>query len=215
MNYGKDTDSKSFRLILCSLVELGAKNINLISPTHVWQAIHSDLSHFTRLFSQPLILKISGYETQAMIREMAPLASVFVPDFKLWSPGSARQAGLPLDYGKIAQSSVSEMLRTHGTPQFVEGRLNRGILVRHLWMPGNFSESKQVIAALAEIGYRGYFNLMTQYVDVRQSRMITAPKTEILWLAQMGKDCGLQILIDGKRGTSYGEHETDILYRAG
>ncbi|MBY0371273.1 hypothetical protein K2X33_11340, partial [bacterium] len=113
---GTDYDAEGFTEVLSRLLSLGARNINLISPTHVWNEIEPILKRFKSGMGKdiPLVLKFSGFEPVALIDRFAAVGDVLVPDFKVASRESAAQVGLPQGYGQVASAALKRMLVTHG-----------------------------------------------------------------------------------------------------
>ncbi len=198
--YGEDCSAEQFAATVDKLTMEGAKNLNLISPTHEWtllEPILTDLRKQNRL-PGPLILKISGYERCGMIAQMAALADVLVPDFKVANSQYAKRENLPNNYGQVALTAIEQMERIYGTPQFsTSGHLYRGVVVRHLMLPGHFSDSLQILETLAGIRFSGILNLMTRYLDPIQHTLISPPLAQIELLTQLAASSSIQLLVDG------------------
>lgn len=198
---GVDYTPQGFSALIDELVTRGARNLNLISPSHVWGLIRPSLLRFRETYGRriPLILKTSGYEKEALLKSFAPLADVFVPDFKAWSTRVAESVGLPGDYGLVARDAIQRLQVTHGRTLYnEEGRLSHGILVRHLLMPGCFGDSLEVIEALADIKFQGYLNLMTYFIDTATRRVLNANPAEVDSLALAARGAGMKVLVNGR-----------------
>lgn len=196
---GTDYDPAQLPVLVDKLVADGAKNLNLISPTHVFRWIAPELGRVRAKYgnSLPLVLKVSGYESLAMANEFR-IADVLVPDFKVFGAHLAHQVGLPADYGTKAQEFIAALMKTH-VPQFgADGNLHRGILVRHLLMPGAFADSQEVVKRLSEIGYRGYVNFMTRFIDPKRRKLFTANSENVSELVETAQTAGMVALVDGK-----------------
>lgn len=198
-NLGQDTDAAGFSQILEKLLACGARNINLISPTHVWNAIEPVLKAFKQGVGKdvPLVLKFSGFESPALIRRFATVADVLVPDFKLWDAAKAVSVSLPARYGAVAQAAVKEMVRTHGEVVWNQGSLRRGIVLRHLLMPDFETDSEDVISALDSAGYRGWVNFMTYFISL-QGKPLKASAARVEKLCHLAQARGMQVLVDGE-----------------
>lgn len=198
---GIDVDREAFAAMLSKLAAIGAGNINLISPTHVWSAIEPVLVQFRTISDLPMVLKFSGFESPRLIQRFAKLADVLVPDFKVFGQDEAVSVSLPASYGKIAENAMAEMIKTHGGCEWnAEGKMTRGMIVRHLLMPGFETDSEQVIAALARAGYRGHLNLMTCFIS-SAGRLHRAPPDRVRDLSAQAEAVGMTVLVDAKQGS--------------
>ncbi|MEZ4749461.1 MAG: hypothetical protein R3B54_02185 [Bdellovibrionota bacterium] len=198
---GQDLSVGEFTDLLDELVIRGARNLNFISPSHVWAIAQPAARRMKAKYGRrlPLILKISGYERFGLLSSMASIADVFVPDFKVWSPEVARAVNLPEDYGTTAQSAIRQLLITHGASQYSEDmKFSSGVLVRHLMMPEHFEDSLAVIEALGEIGFNSYLNLMTYFYDPKTRRIFNANPSQRDLLAARAERLGMSVLINGK-----------------
>ncbi len=200
-NIGTDYTADAFTRLVEELVMRGARNLNLISPTHFWPSLSRPLMKLKLNYGRllPLVLKISGYEGPETIHGMASLGDVIVPDFKVYSGESAGKVNLPQTYGKTAQRSIELFIKTHGFSHYNDsGKLTHGLLVRHLMMPGFLEDSLDVVRALAEIKYTGYLNLMTYYIDPRARQVTNANPDEVLLLSTAAEQAGMKIMVNGK-----------------
>jgi putative pyruvate formate lyase activating enzyme len=196
-----DVDApEGFLRRLEGLVQSGARNVNLVSPTPQWLALEPTLVAFrTRHPSVPLVLKTSGYEGESFARRMAEIADVLVPDVKVSSPEAARAVGLPEAYGAIARRAIAAWLETHGEARFVaRGQLARGLVARYLFMPGFETDGFAVVDGLAEVGYRGPLNLMTRFVRPTGGGLVRAPAAFVAGFVAHGRDRGIAVAVDGR-----------------
>lgn len=192
---GINLSTNEFQGVLRHLKKCGAKNINLISPSHLWRQIEFSLLEFKSELL-PLVLKTSGYESPKLISRMAKVSDVFVPDFKVWDPDRAREVGLPSNYGEVALSALLRALETH-TPRWSEsGQLTRGILLRHLLMPGFLSDSCDIIERLNSISFQGALNIMTRFIDPLTQKLVRAPANDVELLSSLPR--GYRLLVNGK-----------------
>jgi len=208
LNQGLNMTEDELYGVLEDLRSAGAGNWNFISPSHLWRWLEPVL-HRLRIAAQsqlgtsqgelPLILKISGFETEKLVRRMAAFASVFVPDFKVWDEEAARNSHLPARYGEVALRAIEIMMETHPPIWSDQGELLRGVLVRHLVMPGYLADSLKVIENLGEIRFQGVLNIMTYFHDVKRARLVRAHANDIWMLIEKASEMGdVTLLIDGK-----------------
>lgn len=154
--------------ILLSLQEQGAHNIDLVTPTHYAEQL-------TRLIPMarcaglkiPIVYNCGGYESVAMLRRLEGLVDVYLPDFKYADPLLAERYSRAPDYPEVARAALDEMLRQCPTPVFDdEGIMRRGVIVRHLMLPGAYRNSHDVIKYLATFKDSIYISLMNQYTPM-------------------------------------------------
>lgn len=164
----------NYEHVLKALKELedkGAKNFNLISVTHFWPSVLSLVANYAT--SLPWVIKLSGYEPLSFIRSLILCRhTVLNIDFKVWSSSSATRVGLPSNYGLRA---VETILHLHSQALFqwtAAHKLSRGILIRHLWMPGFEEDSYAIFSFLSELKFQGPVNLMTHFINPLQHKLI-------------------------------------------
>ena len=163
---GEETDADLLAGIFLAIARMGCHNLNLVTPTHVTPQILEALERASaRGFSLPVVYNCGGYERLETLRELEGIVDIYMPDLKFLSADSgARFCDAP-EYPDIAREALREMARQVG-PLVLDRRgiAVRGLLVRHLVMPGGASTTNEVIDFLAgEIGRDTYLNLMDQY----------------------------------------------------
>lgn len=154
---------------LCALFEElqkdGADNIDLVTPTHFAPLVARALSLFAPKKKIPVLWNSSGYERAETVLRYCEGADIFLPDFKYISPElSARYSKAP-DYPKYAKETLSAMFSLAGYPVMENGRMTRGVLIRHLVLPSHMRESFAVIDYLTEQydAERLYVSFLCQY----------------------------------------------------
>lgn len=152
------------------LQDKGAANINLVTPTHFAPQIAEAL-RLSRAdgLSIPIVYNTSGYEQVETLRMLEGLVDIYLPDLKYFSGElSARYSNAP-DYFTHASLAIAEMVRQVGAPLFAdtccgEKMMRRGVIVRHMVMPGHVRDSKAVIKYLHDTyGDNIYISIMNQY----------------------------------------------------
>ena len=151
--------------IFFQLRDSGAVNINLVTPTHFTPQIVSAIrAAKTRGFDLPFVWNSSGYECPEALRSLEGLIDVWLPDFKYVSRVlSGRYSGAP-DYFENALSAITEMKRQTPDYEFRDGLIKKGVLIRHLVLPGCTGDSLDVMDAVREsFGAGQYVSVMSQY----------------------------------------------------
>lgn len=163
---GQEVEDGDFAAIMLELQALGCSNINLVTPSHVVPQILSALVQAVEGGLRiPLVYNSSGYDSAPALDLLAGAVDIYLPDCKFWLPETAaRYAGAP-DYPDCARRAIQRMHRQVGDLDIGPDDLaRRGLLVRHLLMPGLGGETAAILRFLAErISPRTYVNLMAQY----------------------------------------------------
>lgn len=163
---GSEVSAERLAGIFLSIQRMGCHNLNLVTPTHVTPQILTALSlAVPRGLSIPVVYNCGGYESVETLRELEGVVAIYMPDVKFLGAKQSDRYGNARDYPEVVQAALREMDRQVG-PLVLDrqGNARRGLLVRHLVMPGEASTTRQVIDFLAdEIGQETYLNLMNQY----------------------------------------------------
>ena len=137
---------------MLSLVEAGAHNVNLVTPSHYIRALVPLLERVRPKLSVPVVWNSSAYESVDMLHRLDGLVDIYLPDFKYASSAlAARYSGAP-DYPEIADAAIAEMFRQRGAVRFdEEGIMTSGVIVRHLVLPSHRRDSIAAVERLAEV----------------------------------------------------------------
>lgn len=166
---GKEITVRRMADIFLELEQQGALNINLVTPTHfVPQIIHSlNLAKADGL-RLPVIYNTGGYERVETLRLLEGYVDVYLPDFKYISPSAARLYSNAPDYPDVVKSAIAEMFRQTGKIRFdSDGIARRGMIVRHLVLPGHAEDAKRIIKYLhTAYGEDIYLSIMNQYTPM-------------------------------------------------
>jgi putative pyruvate formate lyase activating enzyme len=152
--------------LMIDLQQMGCHNINFVTPEHVVpQVIEAIVLAVPRGLNVPIVYNTSAYDSLASLRLLDGLVDVYMPDFKFWTKQSARDYAKAKDYPAHARASLIEMQRQVGALRFDDrGTAMRGVLVRHLVMPGQTEEAAAIFRFLAdEVSPDTYVNVMGQY----------------------------------------------------
>ena len=146
-----------------------ANNINLVTPTHfVPQIILAVRIARERGLTVPIVYNTGSYETEETVRSLEGTVDIFLPDLKFMDPDiSDRYAKAP-DYFEVAEKAIRGMVEIAGQPAFDDrGMMKRGVIVRHMVLPGHTKDSKRILSFLHETyGEKIYVSIMNQYTPM-------------------------------------------------
>ena len=166
--------SKLSRTFL-SLERGGCHNVNLVTPSHVVAPILGAVALAARRgLSVPLVYNTGGYDAVDALKLLDGVVDIYMPDLKWVSPETGQRLADAPDYWEVAKAAVREMHRQVGD-LVMDGRgvARRGLLVRHLVMPGGLAETEAVVDFLArEISPETYVNIMAQYRPVGEAHRL-------------------------------------------
>ncbi|MBQ9827702.1 MAG: radical SAM protein [Lachnospiraceae bacterium] len=163
---GKEISVQRLAEIFLELRDKGANNINLVTGTHYADRITEalDLAGRNRL-GIPVVWNTGGYEKASVIEMLEPYVDIYLTDFKYMYPETAaRYSGAP-DYPDTAKKALAAMMRTKGGAVY-DGRgiMQRGVIIRHLVLPGHTAESMEIIKYLYDTyGDGPVLSIMNQY----------------------------------------------------
>jgi putative pyruvate formate lyase activating enzyme len=152
--------------MMLELQATGCHNINWVTPEHVVPQILEALPlAFDGGLELPIVYNTSAYDSLESLRLMEGIVDVYMPDFKLWTSETARRYLKRADYPDVARETIVEMNRQVGDLVLDgHGMARRGLIVRHLIMPGLVEETEAILHFVAEeLGAGTYVNLMAQY----------------------------------------------------
>lgn len=157
--------------IFLELQEKGANNIDLVTPTHEVASIASALVMAKeRGLSIPVVYNCGGYESVETLKLLEGLVDIWMPDMKYADPALAAELSRAADYFPVSCDALAEMVLQQPETVFDErGIMKKGVLVRHLVLPGHVKNSKAVLSYLWETcGDRIWLSLMSQYTPLRK-----------------------------------------------
>jgi len=163
---GREYSAVEIADLMLTLQEKGCHNINFVTPEHVApQVVEAIAVAVPRGLRLPIVYNTSAYDALQSLRLMDGLVDVYMPDFKFWSRASARRLAKAKDYPERARTAILEMHRQVGPLRFGrDGLAKRGLLVRHLVMPGQAEETSAILEWIAsEVSMDTYVNIMGQY----------------------------------------------------
>lgn len=167
---GKPISVQRLSEIFLELQEKEAANINLVTPTHYIPQIRDALLLAkAQELNLPIVYNTGGYESVASLQLLEGLVDIYLPDLKYCSTELSTKYSHAADYFQVATAALAEMYRQVGTPVFDEatGMMKRGMIVRHLILPGQTKDSKKVLRYLHEtFGEQIYISIMNQYTPL-------------------------------------------------
>ena len=164
-NFGKPLTSAELRAAFERLIDESVQNINLVTPTHFLPDI---LPALEPKLPVPVVYNCGGYESVETLRQLEGKIDVYLPDFKYSDNALAKRLSSAPDYFETASAAILEMYRQVGKPVIEGDEMKRGVLVRHLVLPGCVDNSLGVLDWVAEHFRSGdiLFSLMSQYVPM-------------------------------------------------
>ena len=161
-NYGKAVTAARLREIFEELIAQGAHNINLVSPTPYVPAIREALKEPLPV---PVVWNTGGYERVETLRSLEGKVQIWLPDLKYADSALAQRYSGAADYFPVATAAIEEMYRQVGDYVLKDGLLRRGVVIRHLLLPGALDNAKAAMDWVAEHFRPGQvlFSLMSQY----------------------------------------------------
>ena len=168
--YGKEITPERLGKIMLELQEKGAHNIDLVTPTHYADIIADVLKSIKSRLHIPVVYNCGGYEKVETLKMLDGLIDIYLPDFKYMSAELAARYSHAPDYPEVAKTALAEMVRQVGGDQTTfdeDGIMKRGVIVRHLELPGCIEDSKAVIRYLYKTyGNNIYISIMNQYTPM-------------------------------------------------
>ena len=166
---GKEISTAHLREIFLKLIDDGVQNINLVTPTHFLPSI---LPALTPKLPVPVVYNCGGYERVETLRELEGLVDIYLPDMKYSDPKLAGILSAAPDYVEIAKAAIAEMYRQVGSAVIEDEIMQRGMIVRHLMLPGELDNTLGVLDWFSEAFPKGdvLFSLMSQYVPMGKAK---------------------------------------------
>jgi putative pyruvate formate lyase activating enzyme len=163
---GRECTASEIAGLMLELQRRACHNVNFVTPEHVApQVIEAIAAAVPRGLRLPIVYNTSAYDALSSLRLLDGLIDIYMPDFKFWRTEAARSLVKAKDYPERAREAIREMHRQVGPLRFgADGLARRGVLVRHLVMPGQEEDSASIFEWLArELSPDTYVNIMGQY----------------------------------------------------
>ena len=164
LNEGKVVGEDDLAQIMLKLQGKGASNISLVTPTHYLPQILKSLSiSLKKGLSIPIIYNTSGFEKRAIIAQIRGIVDVYLADIRYMTPSIAKEYSNAPDYFRFCQESIIEMYKQCRHPIWNRSTLERGLIIRHLVLPGHIEESKAILSWIKKNTPTAYTSVMFQY----------------------------------------------------
>ncbi len=165
LRYGSEMNIEQLTEAMLELESRSCSNINFVTPTHLAAPIAAAIeSARAKGLTVPTVYNTGGYDSVDTLKLLAGFIDIYMPDMKYADSEVARQLSDAPDYPQINRAAVSQMHRQVGDLKVVDGLAQRGLLVRHLVLPGQLAGSFEIIDFLAdEISTSTAINVMSQY----------------------------------------------------
>ena len=139
---GEEVSARQLRKIMEDLIAQGAENIDLVTPTHYLPGI---LPALTPKLPVPVVYNCGGYERVETLQQLSGKVDIYLPDMKYADDGLAKMLSGAADYFSVAGAAIAEMVAQTGPVQWENGRIVKGVIIRHLILPGFLENSLKVL----------------------------------------------------------------------
>lgn len=167
--YGKEITVDRLAAIFLELQEKGANNINLVTPSHyVLQIVKALKQAKEKGLKVPVVYNSSAYEKVEALKLLEGYVDVYLPDFKYMDSHLSGKYSKAEDYSYVAKQAIREMVRQVGLPKFDDrDMLKKGVVVRHLILPGYVEDSKEIIKYLYDTyGNDIFISILSQFTPL-------------------------------------------------
>ena len=191
--FGREISAERLREIFHELIAQGAHNINLVTPSHFTPWI---LEALDEPLGVPVVWNCGGYEREETLRTLEGKVDVYLPDLKYADTQLASELSAAPDYFEAATAAIGEMFRQVGPVVMENGLMKRGIIIRHLMLPGKLQNTKACIDWVARTFRPGevFFSLMSQYTPQPGAEGYlgrTVRRSEYRAAAEYMENCGI------------------------
>ncbi len=161
-NKGKAITTTRLIEIIKELENKGVHTIDFVNPTHFSHIVVDALSEYKP--KVPVVYNSSGYDSVETLKKLEGLVDVYLPDLKYFSSEKSTQYAKCPDYFEKASKSILEMYRQQPKTQFKDGIIQKGLIIRHLVLPKNVDESKNILLWIKNnLPSDTYISIMSQY----------------------------------------------------
>lgn len=169
-NNGKKITVKRLAEIFRELESDGSACIDLVNPTHFADSIIAAFEIYKP--SIPIVYNSSGYDSTETLKRFEGIVDVYLPDIKYYDSDVSKKYSACPDYFEKASSALLEMKRQVPEYEFSKGIMTKGVLLRHLVLPSNISDSKKILLWVKNnLGEDTYISLMSQYTPFGNAKL--------------------------------------------
>ena len=191
--FGREISVERLREIFRELIDQGAHNINLVTPSHFAPQI---LEALDEPLSVPVVWNCGGYESIQTLRMLEGKVDIYLPDLKYADGELARELSAAPDYFEVATAAIEEMFRQVGPVVMENGLMRRGVIIRHLMLPGKMQNTTSCIDWVSRTFRPGevLFSLMSQYTPQPNAEGYlarTVRRSEYRAAAEYIQNCGI------------------------
>lgn len=167
---GKVVSEEELTDIIFALVERGAQTVSFVTPSHYITPLAEFLAVLKpKLDGIPIVYNSGGYDSVEGLKKLDGLVDVYLPDYKYGDSELAKKYGACADYPSVAFAAVKEMISQQPNTVFDEdGVIRKGVIVRHLVLPGCIENTKLALDVIRDFGRDVYVSLMAQYFPVNK-----------------------------------------------
>ena len=168
--FGKEISDERLLGIMFELKEKGAANINLVTPTQFAERLMPVLKRAKKEgLGIPVLYNSGGYEKGETLKKLEGLVDIYMPDFKYWSNSLAKEYSKAENYPEVAKKAIEEMVRQQPKVVFDDdGMMKKGVLIRHMMMPGGLTDSENIMKYLYETYDESvYFSIISRYTPTK------------------------------------------------
>jgi putative pyruvate formate lyase activating enzyme len=172
LGYGREVTHRDLALMMMSLQDQGCHNINFVTPTHMVYAIVEALVIAVPMgLRLPLVYNSGGYDSVDTLKLLNRVFDIYMPDFKYADADKAFKLSGIKDYPEVVWRAITEMYQQVGDLEIdAAGVAYKGLLVRHLVLPGDLAGTRSVVDLLAGLSKNTYLNIMDQYKPEYRAR---------------------------------------------
>ncbi len=212
-NFGKEISVERLAEIMIEQQNRGVHNINLVSPTpYVPLIIEAIKIAREKGLSIPIVYNTNGFDTVETIKMLDGYIDVYLPDFKYFDDEVSKKYSKVSNYFKTCTEAILEMQKQVGTPSFDEnGIIKKGLIIRHLIMPGNVLQTKKILNWIKEnLPKDTYISIMAQYFPTYKAKEIEEINRKI---SKKEYDIVVDLIRDFENGyiQELGEHEEEYV----
>ena len=212
-NFGKDITIERLAEIFLEQQERGMNNINLVSPTPYVPVIIEALKIAKENgLKIPIVYNTNGYDTVETIKMLEGYVDVYLPDLKYFDDDVARKYSKCNNYFNIATQAILEMYKQVGIPKFnADGIIQRGVIIRHLIIPGNIIQTKKILAWIKEnLPKEIYISIMAQYFPAYKAASDSVINRKITY-REYNMVCSMLEKFENGYIQELGEHEEEYV----